>query len=149
MNVSDRTVGDHDNLPLFTAVSYSDTALGCPRCKSGTQRAQTTHHHRAFQSPDNPADERPGHKQRPNAGNQKERGTKQQAPNPPRTRQLAPVFHTVPGIVIADHVLIRVIVAANDWIVSSCQSRFLQFLTAGFGFDVRFENAPRWNCSWS
>jgi len=110
-------VGDHDIFAAFHCrLVLQNAVLGDAHAvKSGAQRAQTAHHRRAFQCPDNPTYNRPGHEQRPDAGNQKERGAEQQAPKPaPEGSQFPPVFHAVPGIVIADHVLIRVIVAADD-----------------------------------
>jgi hypothetical protein len=51
----------------------------------------------------------------PNAWNQKERGTEKQSPYPaPEGSHFSPVFHTVAGIVVADHVFFSVNVGSNN-----------------------------------
>src|ERR1039458_1498256 len=106
----------HKLVGLKRRLVPQDAVLGDPEAvQAGSNRAQTAYHDGAFQRPNDPSDERPRYYQRPDAGNQKECRTEQHSPYPaPEGAHFSPVFHALPGIVVADHMFIGVIVASNN-----------------------------------
>ena len=140
------TVGDQNIFAAFYGgLVLDDAVLGNAHAvKSGTQRAQTAHHQRAFQCADDITDNGSREEQRADTGNKKKGGAEQQAPEtaPKRTR-FSPVFYAVASVVIADHMFIGVVVAANDGEFFHVKAGLLEFLDCRFGFEVGFENRHR------
>src|SRR5579871_3745837 len=82
VNLLRRAMGDQDELACLelrfilqnAVLRDTDAHQGRP------QGAQTAHHHRTFQRPDDPGDERTGHHDWTDARNEEEGGSEEQAP---------------------------------------------------------------------
>src|ERR1700733_14170176 len=112
-----RTMTDHEELArLQRRLQLQHAVLGNPdTIKTGADRAESTDYHRAFESRYDPGDDRAGHEHGAHAGDEEERRAYEQAPDSaPKCTELAPVFHSVASIIIADDLFFGVIVFANN-----------------------------------
>jgi len=90
-------------------------------------------------APTNSHDERAGYQDRANAWNGEERRTEKQPLNAtPEGAKLPPVLHAVAGIVVPDHVLVGMIVLADDGHLLHVKPRPLQILHGFLGLGVGF-----------
>ena len=131
------------SLPFFTSVSYCTTLFfGMPMLYSPAPRAVSPPVTTAlFERADDPHDERSRHEQLTDARHPEERGAEQQPPEAaPEGPQLAPVLHAVAGVVVADDMLFRVVILADDRQLLHVEAVLLKFADGVFGLVVGLED---------
>ena len=123
--------------PPPAAVAPLATQQAADAGQTAAEGAHAADHHGAFQRTNNPGREWPAHEQGADARNEEERGAEHQAPDAtPERAHFAPVLHAVAGIVVADDLLVRVIVASNDGKLLHVKAGGLQLFDRSFGFSV-------------
>jgi hypothetical protein len=142
-----RAVGKYKKLATFDCCLIEQNAVlwDAHAKKAGAERTQAANNNSTLQGTDEPSDERTSNDQWTDAGDEKECGTEQPAPNAaPEGALRTPVFDAVAGILVADHVLICVVVTSNYGKLLHIKAGALKVFDAFFSASVSFVN--RYDC---
>jgi len=97
--------------------------------EAGRQRRSIHPHDCAFQCADDPRNEGARHEDQADAWNDEESGPDEQSPEPaPEGAEFAPFLHPIADVIVAHHVLIGLVILADDGQLCHIHSRPLKFL---------------------